>query len=240
MRALAQSLSGMLLPPLGVACALASCGRRPTPPDADVGAVPTATRDTVPLVDAGPPPPDAGGGWTPDALAEADALARKVTAEANPCFYGEVAIKSYPHVNTYSFGGGAERKTPGGPIFTVFGGAESIEQEKRLTAALEGPFHQAFPPERFGPRAQKTSFEVRGGAYADGQRLRKALGPCLDGLPQPLRFGFQLDAKGALDAKTVQGPEAAGRACVHRVMPGLVFACLAKLWVQSDVGDVPF
>ncbi len=188
----------------------------------------------------GPPPPDAGGGWTPEALAKAEALARKVTAEQNPCFYGEVAIRSYPHVYVYGRGGGGEKTSPGGGFFVVFGGTESIEQARRLTAALEGPFHQAFPPERFGPRAEKTSFEVRGGAYADGQKLRQTLGPCIDGLPQPLRFGFQLDAKGALDPKTVEGPDARGRACVHRVMPGLAFPCLAHLYVQADVGDLPF
>lgn len=222
----------------GAACAVAGCERRaPTP---DTGAVPTATRDAVPPVAPGPPPPDAGGGWTPEALAKAEALARKVTAEQSPCFYGEVEIRGYPQVYVYNLGGGGEKASPGGAHFVVSGGTESLELAKRLTAALEGPFHQEFPPERFGPRAEKTSFEVRGGAYADGRRLRKALSPCLDGLPQPLRFGFQLDAKGALDPKTVEGPDAKGRACVHRVMPGLVFPCLAKLYVQADVGDVPF
>jgi hypothetical protein len=44
----------------------------------------------------------------------------------------------------------------------------------------------------------------------------------------------------ALDPKTVEGPDAPGRACVHRVMPGLTFPCLAKLYVQADVGTVPF
>ena len=122
----------------------------------------------------------------------------------------------------------------------VFPGKENVEQDNRLMDALEVRFHQAFPPERFGAPAQKTFLELQGGAYSDGQKLRKALGPCLDGLPQPLRFGFQLDAKGVLDPKTVQGPDAPGRACVHRVMPGHAFPCLAKFWVQADVGDLPF
>jgi hypothetical protein len=82
--------------------------------------------------------------------------------------------------------------------------------------------------------------ELRGGAYADGQKLRQSLGPCLDGRPRALRFGFQLDAKGTLDPKTVQGPDAAGNACVHRVMPKLAFPCLARFWVQSDSGVPPF
>ena len=124
MRALTRSSYGLagagavrrLLPALGVACALAGCGRRvPVPPDFDVGAVPTATRDIAPPVDAGPPPPDAGGGWTPEALEEARALARRVAAETHPCFYGEVVIRGYPRVSALTYGGGAERKSLEGP-----------------------------------------------------------------------------------------------------------------------------
>ena len=237
----------VLLATLGVACALAGCGRRPTPPDAD--AVPTA----APAADAGhdagdpqtpgpagPPPSDAGGGWTPEALEQARALAREFAAETHPCFYGEVVLRGYPVVSAITYGGGTEKEKPAGPVYVVFPSKENAAKDRRFMDALELHFHQAFPPERFGRPADKNFLELRGGAYADGQKLRAALGPCLDGLSRPLRFGFQLDAKGALDPKTVQGPDAPGNACVHRVMPKLAFPCLAKFWVQSDSGLPPF
>jgi hypothetical protein len=227
----------VLLPALGVACALAGCDRRPAPPDADAsaGAVPTA----APPADAAPPPPDAAHGWTPEALEQARALTRKFAAETHPCFYAEVVLRGYPSVSALSHGGGSEGK-PGGPVYVVFPSEVNAAEDRRFEDALELRFHEVFPPERFGAPAEKTFMELRGGAYADGQKLREALGPCLDRTPKPLRFAFQLDATGALDPKTVQGPDPAGNACVRRVMPKLAFKCLARFWVQSDSGLPPF
>ena len=80
------SLKRDLLPALGVALALAGCGHRPAPPDAaaDAGHDGGDPRTSGP---AGPPPSDAGGGWTPEALEQAQALAREFAAETHPCFY---------------------------------------------------------------------------------------------------------------------------------------------------------
>ena len=242
MRVLAPSSAAPLLAAaLGVACALAGCNRSPTPPDAaPTAALPAGTGGLgVSPVVTGPagPPPDAGGGWTPEALEQARALTRKVAAEIHPCFYGEVVLRGYPSVSAHTHGGGSEENRG---VYVVFPSEENSAEDRRFMDTLESRFHQVFPPERFGVPADKTFMELQGGAYADGQKLRAVLGPCLDVQPKPLRFGFQLDPKGALDPKTVQGPDAAGNACVRRVMPKLALPCLAKFWVQSDRGLPPF
>jgi hypothetical protein len=161
-------------------------------------------------------------------------------AETDPCFYGHVKIGEYPIVYVVNYDGRSESKGPKGPLFVIYGGPRAFAQNERLEDALAGPFHQAFPPDRFGPLDQDTYFEIKGRAHDEGLRMRAALKHCIDESPKYPSFLFQLDAKGEFDLKTYQGNVIRARECVRKTLSGLVFPCLSQFYVESSGQDMPY